>query len=215
VRRVGHQPILWPHHLPNLAAWWRFNTGITVTGQGVSEWADQSGNARHQVQGTDGSRPPKQADGSILFNGSDEFLAATFNLAQPWTLYFLGKQITWTATDQLIGSASAFINQRTASPQIGLNAGSALGTVSPTLDTYFVLSVVGNGASSLNQLNYAAPVTGNAGTGNLNNPRIGCSGAGTLFSHIQVKEVILFSAAHDAITRKRQIDYLRAVVGMQ
>jgi hypothetical protein len=204
--------ILWPHHLANLAAWWRFNTGITETGQGVSEWADQSGNARHQVQGTDGARPPKQSDGSILFNGSDEFLVATFNIAQPWTLYFLGKQITWTSTDQLIGSASAFVNQRTGSPQIGLNAGSALGTIAPALDTYFAMSVVGNGASSVTQLNDSAPVTGNAGTGSLNNPRIGCSGAGTLFSHIQVKEVVLFSAAHDAMTRNGIFRYLKRMM---
>ncbi len=39
------------------AAWFRANTGITVTGLGVSQWDDQSGNARHLLQGTDANRP--------------------------------------------------------------------------------------------------------------------------------------------------------------
>lgn len=40
------------------AAWFRADTGVTVTGQGVSTWADQSGNGRDLLQGTDASRPP-------------------------------------------------------------------------------------------------------------------------------------------------------------
>lgn len=40
------------------AAWFRADTGVTVTGQGVSTLADQSGNGRDLLQGTDASRPP-------------------------------------------------------------------------------------------------------------------------------------------------------------
>jgi hypothetical protein len=195
--------------------WWRFNTGITETGQGVSQWSDQSGNSRHLLQSTDGARPPKQSDGSILFNGSDEFLvcgAFTFN--QPWTVYFLGKQVTWTTADPLFSGAAAFVNQRTGSPQIGLNAGSALGTVSPALDTYFILTAVGNGASSANRLNFNTAVTGNAGTGAIGTFKVGSNAAGSAFGHIQVKEIVLFGAAHNEATQDSVITYLATVGGL-
>lgn len=39
------------------AAWFRQGAGITVTGSGVSQWDDQSGNGRHLLQGTDAARP--------------------------------------------------------------------------------------------------------------------------------------------------------------
>jgi hypothetical protein len=73
-----------PNQVANLAAWFRLGVGITETGQGVSQWDDQSGNGRHLKQGTDGARPSKQSDGSILFNGSDEFLKCdAFTFSQP------------------------------------------------------------------------------------------------------------------------------------
>lgn len=40
------------------AAWYRADTGVTVTGQGASTVADQSGNGRDLLQGTDANRPP-------------------------------------------------------------------------------------------------------------------------------------------------------------
>ena len=57
---------------------------ITVTGQGVSNWSDKSGNNRNASQGTDGFRPITGAASQnglnvLQFNGSDEFF--TFGTA--------------------------------------------------------------------------------------------------------------------------------------
>lgn len=52
-----------PLRTPGLVAWYRSDLGITVTGAGVSAWADQSGNGNHAVQGTDALRPPYVASG--------------------------------------------------------------------------------------------------------------------------------------------------------
>lgn len=41
----------------NLFAWYRADLGITLTSSHVSQWDDQSGNARHLTQGTDANRP--------------------------------------------------------------------------------------------------------------------------------------------------------------
>lgn len=41
----------------NLLANWRADTGITITGAGVSKWDDQSGNGHHLTQTVDADRP--------------------------------------------------------------------------------------------------------------------------------------------------------------
>ena len=56
-----------PDDLDNLVAWYQFNIGITVTGAGVSTWADQSGNGNDLLQSTDADRPSHESDGTILF----------------------------------------------------------------------------------------------------------------------------------------------------
>jgi hypothetical protein len=199
------------------AAWFRFNLGITETGQGVSQWDDQSVNARHLKQGTDAARPAKQADGSILFNGTDEFLKCdAFTLDQPETVYFLGKQVTWTAGDSLFDGNAANMGklaQTVTTPGVSINAGSQVAQNGDfVVDTYGVVSVVINGASSLIQVNNSTATTGNAGAGNMGGFALGARGDSTNFSNIQVKEAILFPSAHDAATRKKIINYL-ALVG--
>jgi hypothetical protein len=108
------------------AAWFRYGTGITITGSGVSQWNDQSGNGRHLLQATDANRPQKQADSSILFDGVAYFLKCNaFTLPQPVSLYLLMKQVTWTAgTGICDGNAvsTGLLINRTASPQFALNA---------------------------------------------------------------------------------------------
>jgi hypothetical protein len=202
------------------AAWFRYGVGITVTGQGVSQWDDQSGNARHLKQGTDGARPTLNADGSILFNGSDEFLKCdAFTLNQPETVYILFKQVTWTGGDYVYdgnGSNGMAVYQTTATPNLYQFAGGAVNANAITtlaVDTYGVLASVFNGASSLNQLNNDSPVSGeDVGANNAGGFTLGSNGAGNGgWSNIQVKEAILYSAAHDATTRARVISYLARV----
>lgn len=202
--------------IPHLAAWFKFNKGITVTGAGVSQWDDQSGNGRHLKQGTDTNRPALQADGSILFDGADNYLVTdAFNIEQPFTRYVLFSAIAWTGNDCIwVGAADCRSRQVTATPQIDFNCGSSIGTVSPTLGTYNVLCCVGNGASSVLQLNNDTPVTGNAGAGGIDGLWLGSSTTPANFGNIQAKEDITFSAAHDADTRRRVIRYLASVGGL-
>ena len=195
-------------------AWFRFNVGITETGQGVSTWADQSGEGNDLLQATDGARPPKQSDGSILFNGTDEYLkCGAFTLNQPETVYMLGRQVTWvdgnTVWDGNAGNDMRLFNAD-QNPTIYLYAGAqAAGNSDFTVNTYAVACAVYNGASSVLQINNNASTTGNAGAANGSGFTLGAFGNGaTAFSNIQVKEVILFPVAHDAATRLHQIRYL-------
>jgi hypothetical protein len=192
------------------AAWFRYGIGVSV-----SQWDDQSGNARHLLQATATNQPAVQSDGSLLFDGVDNFMKCdAFTLNQPTTVYYLGKQVTW------VNNTSAFdgntlntgrLDTRTASPQMGIFAGASVGPISPVVDTYNVITSVFNGASSVLQLNNGTPVTGDTGAGNMGGFTLGAGGDATRDSNIQVKEVILFAAAHDAATRSRVIRYLARV----
>lgn len=193
------------------AAWYRFGQGITVA-TGVSQWDDASGNGRHLTQGTAANQPAKQADGSILFDGSNDFLrSAVFAIAQPFTFYILLKQVSWTLNDIYVdfGSAAAQIYTPIATPQVTFYAsGSAQLNVSPAVGQYGAICVVGNGGSSVMQLDAGAPVTGNAGAATVSQLSIGAAGTGSGPGNIQVKEAVLYSGAHDATTRARVLAYL-------
>lgn len=208
-----------PKDLQNLAAWYRFNTGITVTGAGVSQWDDQSGNGRHLLQGTDANRPSLESDGSILGDGVTQYLkAAAFTLVAPTTVYILAKPITWTADDRWFdgntansGSLQSFL----ATPQIRLRATSGLSTISPPLGSYSIVTSVINGASSSSTLNNVTPVTGDVGADNMGGFTLFARGDNLAASNLQVKEVAIFSEAHDLVKRNQMIEYLASVGGVQ
>lgn len=190
-------------------AHYKFNTGITVTGAGVSQWDDNSGNAYHLVQATDARRPAKETGGEITFNGTSHFLRAVMTQAQPLTVCILFKQITWTNNDRVFNNnststASMTLIQNGTTPLLRLYAGSAFVADSTTvpLDTYKSVVCVFNGASSLIHVAGETATTGNPGTN-------GIDGAFTLgaepfpfsWSNIQVKDVIIYPSALDATAR--------------
>ena len=207
-----------PSQVPGLKLWTRFNSGITVTGSGVSQWDDQSGNGNHLKQATDANRMTKEADGSILGNGVDQFLKAdAFTFTQPETVLILGKQVTWTISDHIIDgntTDTGAIFQRTSTPNIGLWAGAAVGNVSLSLDTYGVIAAVINGASSSIQINNGTPATGNAGASNMSGFVLGARADLTNFANYQAKEIVAYSGALDAATLSKIIAYLATVGGL-
>lgn len=199
------------------AAWFRFGVGLTDDGAGLcSNWSDQSGNGR-DLKATLTARPTIQADKSLLFDGVANFMKCdAFTLNQPETIYFLGKQVTWSAAGSFLtdggASTAGGILQRTATPNIAISAGTALGSNSGlAVGSYGVVAAVFNGASSAFQINSGATTTGDAGAGNMGGLTVGARGDNGAFTNIQVKEVIVYAAAHDAATRSRVISYLGSV----
>jgi len=128
--------------LGSLAWWVRADLGIT-TGTGVSAWADQSGNGVNFTQGTGASQPTLVAGAingqpAVQFDGVDDRMNATLARVapgtQPFYLWMVLKQITWTAGVRIVGDfvvSGCFIFQNSASPQIaqhnGANANSGAG----------------------------------------------------------------------------------------
>lgn len=203
-----------PTDAANLAAWYKFNTGIISSGGLVSSWADQSGNGRIMSQTTGTNQPTKETDGSILFDGVDNWMAtAAFTLDQPETIYISFRQVTWADTDYISDGGlvnGAAIAQRTTSPSIDLFAGvgpTAQNTNLP-VNIYGVIAAVFNGAASSLKVNGTAATTGNAGAGNMTGFTLGSVANATQFSNIQVKEILIYSVAHNTATQDIVIGYL-------
>lgn len=212
----GGRRIIDPSTLPNLAAWYRKGVGVTESGGLVSAWADQSGNGRNLVQATGTNQPALQGDGSILFDGIDNSMLATFTRNQPQTVYVLGKQVTWANTERWFDGSTGdrgTLQQTTASPQIRIFAGTGMGNISLAVDTYGIIASVFNGANSVLQLNLGTPVTGDTGSGgDMTGFRLGSRGDGAgAFGNVQIKEILIYAAAHDATTRQKVIEYLASV----
>lgn len=209
-----------PPDTGSLAGWWRYGVGITESSRLVSQWNDQSGNGRHLKQPTGTNQPSLQDDGSILFDGIDNYLKCdAFTLNQPETVYMLGRQVTWTDLDYLFdGEASAStmgMQQRTATPSIRLITSTATALVTAwILNTYAVLACVFNSASSVIQVNSTASTGLDAGTTNAGGFTLGARGDLASFGNIQVKEVMVYSVAHNSDQRAAIISYLARVGGL-
>jgi hypothetical protein len=207
------------------AAWYRFNSGVTVTGSGVSQWNDASGNGRNLTQGTDANRPPLQASGAILFDGAAQFLrTASFTINQPGTVYWLAKQVSWVASEKLFDGFTPggrwIVQQKAAgaSPQLTIFAGTEVATNSDlVIGSYGVVCAVYNGASSVLQINSGTPVTGDAGANNLTGGFTLCAdnaAVPTVFANFEVREGIFFSTAHASATRAKIVTYLGRLAGL-
>lgn len=203
--------------IPYLAAWFKFGTGITSSGGLVSQWDDISGNGRHLKQATETNRPTLEADGSITFDGADNYLKCdAFTLNQPETIYLLFKQVTWTNAEYIFdGNATATgrVLQSPTTPSLLPTAPTSMtANANLEVDTYGVLAVVFNSTSSVHQINNTTPVTGDAGTNNMGGFTLGARGAGDAgYGNIQVMEGMILNTAHGDKSRETFISYLAAV----
>lgn len=193
---AGSNPIL--GFLPE--GYWKYNTGITVTGAGVSQWNDQSGNARHLLQATDAARPPLQGDGSVLFDGAAQFLRAAYTRAQPRTTLLLIKQISWTTGDRIFDgvTGSQRVQQAGTTPAILQAAPSTTNSnAALVLGSYGRLASCFNGVSSYLRVNATNSSGGDAGANSTDGITIGANAVASPanFSNIQVKEIADYAAA--------------------
>ena len=219
LRNPGDNPFggFLPSDLGNLAAWYRFNQGITVTGSGVSQWGDQSGNGRHLPQVTDAARPSKESDGSILFDGVSEYLSASFPLVRPTSVYVRMKQVTWNGSQTFFDGFPAnfrmCVGGTSTTPRIRFfDSAAVIGTSTDlAVDTYGAVFMSEDGTDGTGQINNNTPITGTLSGHDMNGFWLGSARPGQLFSNIQVKEVIIYSVAHDAATRTKVINYLNTL----
>lgn len=219
IATLQNQPGPWT--FPFITEYWDGNSGITVTGQGVSSWVPVKG-TNALTQGTDGARPTYSA-GVLTFNGTDESLQATFNVPSASTVFLAVNQISWTGNDTLWSSTGGAteddwnIFQNSATPQIALFAGStAASNGGLAVGAYGILVATFNGASSSLQINLGTPTTGdpgaisgtgisvgtngNATTGWANIALKGCGYSSSALTASQIEQMVWSMAARHGIT---------------
>lgn len=196
-------------------AWWRPFDGQTGDGTGISAWVDVIG-GKTLAQADNTKKPDQNTDGSLTFDGVDEFLATdAFTLNQPFTVYLYAQQISWTANDIIFDGftyQSTMLAQGGVSPQVFSFAGS----IGPVNGDWLSLGAMGraiccvfNGASSSIRVFGATETTGNIGAQNAGGFTLGSGGAGTAnFSNIRVWEVIINNGADSTTRQDLFLNYL-------
>lgn len=203
------------------SAWYRSGRGYTVgAANAVSMWSDFTSNARHVLQSTGANQPILQADGSLLFDGTNDFMQIAFTLVQPTTLYMLVKQSTWTSGDIFCDgftASSGQILQTGSTPSLSISAGTtACANAGLALATYGVLSAVFSGTQSTLAVNKGAPAAAatTAGTTPMAGFTLGGDSSGANNANMQVKEILIFQASHNQTTQYQVINYLSQVGGL-
>jgi len=200
-----------------MAAWYRYRLGVTAVNGAASRWEDATNQLRPLLQATASARPTVLSDGSLLFDGSNDYMQATFTLNQPCLIALAYSQVTWTSGDVIFdGSAADMkVTQTSSSPTLQANAGSSL-----TADSAIALNAravsgfyasgtasayvaYGGGARSLQ--------TGDAGANNPGGITVGAARAAANFSNIIVREIVVYSGTFTGSQRYLISKYLARV----
>lgn len=159
--------------------WVRADLGYTIA-TGVSSWEDLlPAGTGDFTQGTAGFQPAHTGSGGandfpfITGDGSDDRLGAAIDRPPPGTTptYYalVVRQNSWTLNDDWCGSSTTQlrIGQRVGDPQVNMNNGSGVNTISPTLATWFVVQALfANSSSDFLKLGSEPRVQASAGNAN-------------------------------------------------
>lgn len=194
--------ILYPSALDDANHWWYDATDLTtITKDGsdfVSVWAAKGGAAtgKNLAQGTGANQPLWVSPGTIRFDGVDNFMkSSAFTWNQPCYYYALVKQISFTDNDVLFDGNSNYygaIYQDNPTPNIVATAGTVSSPSSDLIiETWGIIRVLFNGASSKLIVNDNIPIAGDFGAINMGGFTIGSRATGTgLFSNFEVKDIV-------------------------
>jgi hypothetical protein len=132
-----------PSDESTLVAWYQYQTGITLNGSDVSEWADYTGNY-NMVQETEVNQPA-YSNGTLTFDSADtQFLQTTgqIELAEDFTIGFRVYPTTFSGT--VLGdntAVSEFMRFNGASfLRVSINGNTIQNfEINPADDDYYVL----------------------------------------------------------------------------
>lgn len=203
-----------PASIAGLVAWYDFSdlttlfqddartTPVTSDGDPIGGVTDKSGNGYHLSRSTASEKPTYKTNSQngksvARYDGSDDtLLNGSVPLAQPTTIIFVAKQITWTGEDRIYDAGevnTVMAKQTGASPIISVNG---IASVTPAVGTTFALTVQYNGAASYAQLNGDAKQTGNTSVASTGISIASNKAAGYEdYSNIDVMEWLIYSDA--------------------
>ena len=209
-----------PTDLPNLKTWYKPD-GLLYNGSNfIHQWTDISGNGNHLLQATETNKPLRVTGllngyQGARFDGVDNFLKAVgFTWNQPEMIYIVFNQVSWTMNDKIFdGNAisTGVFFQDAITPEMKIYAG----VLSPAdanfiIGSFYIATIIFNGANSLLQHNNSTEWTGDASTINMGGFTLGARADGTTqFANIEVMEIIgYYTVAHTADERTTVKNYL-------
>jgi len=183
----------------NTVGFYDYLLGVTMDGANlVSAWNSIIG-ANHLLQtGADAIKPVWSADG-VLFDGAvvngDYMKCVAFTWNQPEFIYMVMRQVTWTITEYFFDGDTnnkGMARQDALTPGIKAYAGTmSIQNDNLAVNTWGIIRVLFNGASSKLIVNETAPTLWNCGVNNMGGFTLATRGdTASLYSNIQVKEII-------------------------
>jgi hypothetical protein len=96
------KPTWKPTSVPNLDLWFNPESGYTSVAAAISQWNDQSGNARHATQGTGAAQPTLVTNGYLAAqpDGGDDLQIADYNHSLAALTGFFAVRTQSVATNQ-------------------------------------------------------------------------------------------------------------------
>mgnify|MGYP007005598344 CR=1 FL=1 len=194
-------------------------TPVTADGDAVARVNDKSGNGYNLLQATASKRPIYKISGGyswLLFDGVDDYLQASFTLAQPYTRIGGVRRLSYSSSSRLFESATAFQGglYLSGTDILSMYAGAALSNFSSVLNADEVVTEVWNGASSKLAINNGAYATGNAGTQAPGGFTVGSAGHGYANSNIRWYGSIIASGVMSDANVAKTRSWLGAKAGL-
>jgi hypothetical protein len=188
---------------------------LTQAGGFASAWEGQVAGAT-LVPAAVGSDPAVLGDGSLQFASNKLGMSVSpFVAVGPATVYLLAKALSSASGSMVFSGADAAEPEMyaTALPTLGIS-NDAVGNLeaTATFDTFQVLQAVFDGTGSVFQIDDEVPATGDAGVvGGFSAFYLGSFAATGESVDMVVKEMLVYSAAHDDTQRAAVRAYLATV----
>lgn len=146
----------------------------------------------------------------VYGDGSDDYMkSAAFSLSQPETVYFVGQQVSWTASDCFFdggSNASLRLNQFNSSPTLEFytGGGASAQTSALVVGATGVIACVGNSTNSTIRLNRGASSSASMSGTAANGFTLGSRGdGGATWANMTASEIAIYAAAHTTLQQDR------------
>ncbi len=205
----------------NTVAFYDYTIGVTQSGNRISKWEDRLGSGHDLLMATANHQPTLMSTGvyfpgqQYIYDNSAVLKTIAFTLNQPVFYYIVCKQTEWNAGRYIFdgnGADSGLLFQNLTTPKLRAYAGSLSGeNANLSVDTWGIIRVCFNGASSKLQINETAAITGNFGASNPGGFTLASSGAlgNQTPCKMEVKEVIIRKVADDSPDESIIYNYLK------
>lgn len=189
-----------PGQEASLVAWYQYQTGITLNGSDVSEWADYTG-VYDMVQAT-AINQPAYSSGTLTFDSADtQFLQTTgqITLAGDFTIGFRVQPTTFTGT--VLGdntTANEFMRfNGVSSFRVNIDSNAQNFIISSAGDNYYVLTRSGTTVTLHQNGTAISPTRTYSGTADIDT--IGDSNSSASFNGT-MKEIQIYSSTSATLT---------------